>query len=382
MAQVFGLSPEGFKAKTLNHIKSELEAELLAKVDPTLVFDADTIAGTITAIVANQACQVWESLSGLYHSLQPETATGRALDALCSLSGTYRKKAAYSKVSAVVTLDAKAKVPKDTRLQNIVGHFFNMTKEVSNTTNARTELGIDLIAEETGRIVAHKDTEAKIMTPVAGLSKAIFKETREIGRFTETDDELRLRRIVELKANGATTVDAIRSRLKQLDHVDSVYLKEGPRSFEAVVKGGDDQDIANTIWQCKPIGVETTGMVERTVTDSIDVARKIRFSRPTEIPLKLHANLKVKRRLEAGELNTLKNALVENSKKHFALGAEVYGSRFFATFLNDPLVLDIMTLQLRDRASGNAAPTEIKPEQIASLAFNDIIIEQVVESAP
>ena len=95
MAQAFGLSPEGFKAKTLTHIKSELEAELLAKVDPTLLFDADTIAGTITAIVANQACQVWESLSGLYHSLQPETATGRALDALCSLSGTYRKSAAY-----------------------------------------------------------------------------------------------------------------------------------------------------------------------------------------------------------------------------------------------------------------------------------------------
>lgn len=381
MTQVFGLTDNGFRSKTLPDIKAEIEAKLLATVDPTLRFDADSVTGIITAIVANQACQVWESLSGLYHSLQPDAATGRALDALCSLTGTYRKKAAYSKASALMTLEAKRKVPKDTRLQNIAGHFFKTLKEVSNTANARRELDVELIAEETGPIVAHKDTEAKIMTPVAGLSKAIFTKTDETGCHAESDDELRMRRITDLRAAGSSTVDAIRSRIQLLKQVESVYIKEGPTSFEAIVKGGDDQDIANTIWKCKPIGVDTTGTIERIVTDSIDVVRKIRFSRPTEIPLRLQAILKVKRRLEERELNVLKNALVDISKKHFALGAEVYASRFFATFLNDPLVLDVMLLQLRDRASGNATPVEIKPEQIAVLAFNDIVIQQVVERA-
>jgi uncharacterized phage protein gp47/JayE len=381
MAELFGLSDKGFRAKDFSTIKDELEKAMLAQVDPTLRFGPDTIAGIIIAIVSNQARQVWESLSGLYHSLQPDTASGRALDALCSLTGTYRKKSSWSKATVVVTLDAKAKAPKDTRLESVSGHIFKVTKEVLNTANSKADIEVEAIAEVAGPIIAHRDTKAKIMMLVPGLIEAVFKLTYEIGRVDETDDELRLRRMIELKATGSSTADAIRSRLKRLDQVEAVYLKESSRSFEAIIKGGKDQDIANTIWLSKPLGVETAGSIECTITDSIGTPRKIRFSRPVEIPLTLHANLKVKRRLEDGELNSLKTASIDCSKKHFSLGSEVYASRFFATFLNDQLVLDVMTLQLRDRASGNASPTEIKPEQIATLAFKDIYIEQVVEVA-
>lgn len=379
MAQAFGLSELGFKSKDLPTIKQELENALRAEVDPTLAFAANSIAGSITGIVANQACQVWESLSGLYHSLQPDSATGRALDALCSLTGTYRKIASLSRATAVLTVEAKIKVPKHTRLQNINGDFFKTTADFSNTSNGRADIEVDLIAENVGPIVAYTGTAATIMTPIAGLSKAMFKQTYQTGYFTETDEELRLRRLTALKATGASTADAILSRLKQVAQVEAVYIKENTRSFEAIVKGGKDQDIANTLWQCKPLGVETTGTVECTVTDSLDATRKIRFSRPTDVPLTLRANLKVKRRLEEPELNKLKTTLVDCGKTYFSLGSEVYASRFYASVLKEPLVLDIMTLQLSNRAG--SAPSEIKPEQIASLAFKDISIEQVVEVA-
>jgi uncharacterized phage protein gp47/JayE len=380
MPQACGHSPYGFKAKEFSVIKDELEAKLRAEVDPTLQFGPDSVAGVITAIVANQARQVWEALHGLYHSLQPETAMGRALDALCSLTGTYRKKATYSKAAAIITLDGKVTVPKDSRVQSINGHFFKVTHEVNNSSNFKMDIEADLIAEETGAIVAHQDTVAKIMTPIAGWSKAIFKQTYEIGRHDETDNELRQRRFNELKAIGASTVGAISSRLQQLDQVEAVYIKEGLRSFEAIIKGGKDQEIADAIWQYRPLGIESTGSIEYTVIDSLKTARKIRFSRPTEIPLTLQAKLKVKRRLDDNELSILKTSLVDFSKKNFSLGSEVYASRFYASLHGEPLVLDVMTLRLRDKTSGSA-PIEIKPEQIASLSFNDINIEQIIESA-
>ncbi len=380
MAQVFGLSELGFKSKEFSTIKNELEDALRAEVDPTLSFSANSVAGSITGIVAHQACQVWESLSGLYHSLQPSSATGAALDALCSLTGTYRKPASMSRATAVVTLEPKSKVPKNTRLQSINRDFFKTQTEVSNTSTIRADIEIDLITEEAGPLVAHSGTIATIMTPVAGFSKAIFKETYALGRFIETDEELRIRRFVELKASGASTAHALYSCLKQIDQVEAVYIKENSRSFEAIVKGGNDQDIAKTIWQCKPLGVETVGTIECPVTDSLGFPRKIRFSRPLEIPLMLRGNIKVRRRLEETELNKLKTALVDCGKKYFSLGSEVYASRFYASMLNEPLILDIMTLQLRERSTGKA-PSEIKPEQIASLAFNDIAIEQIVEAA-
>ena len=58
-----------------------------------------------------------------------------------------------------------------------------------------------------------------------------------------------------------------------------------------------------------------------------------------------------------------------------------YPSRFFATLLADQNVLDVVTLQLRERRTGSIAPTEIKEDEIPSLALKDIFIEQIVEAS-
>jgi uncharacterized phage protein gp47/JayE len=236
MPQAFGLTDKGFKAKDFHTIKNDLEAEIRKEVDPTLHFGPGSVAGILTSIVANQARQVWEAAQGLYHSLQPNAATGNALDALCSLTGTYRGQATYSRAKMMVTLESKTTLPKDSRIQTIGGHFFTTTAEVKNDAHSKKDIEADLIAEQAGHILAHGDTIATIMTPIAGWSKAVIKHTYEMGSLDETDDELRMRRIDELKAKGSSTYDGISSRLRQVDHVEAVHIKEGVRSFEAIIK--------------------------------------------------------------------------------------------------------------------------------------------------
>lgn len=377
MLEPWGLSKIGFKQKDLPTIKDELEQALRREVDPTLHFGSGSIAGILTGIVANQACQVWESLSGLYNSLQPDTATGRALDALCSLTGTFRKQASFSKAKAMVKLGGNASIPTGSRIMTVGGDFFKTTAEITNTSNQEVALEADLIAESVGPKVAPNDSSAKIMTLVSGWSSVSIINTYEIGQPIETDDELRIRRIRELRAVGASTLDSMYSRLRGLHGVEAVYIKEGEHSFEAVIKGGNELEIAQMIWACKPLGVKTVGTITQTVKDSIEQQRQVKFSRPTLIHLTLHANIKVKRQLDD---NAIKTTLVEFSRKYFSLGTEVYPSRFFAIFLTHNEVLDVITLQLRERSSGNAAPTEIKEDEIASLSFNDIYIQQIVEA--
>jgi uncharacterized phage protein gp47/JayE len=89
----YGLSKAGFRAKKHQQIKEELEAELKKSVDPTLRFSPDTVAGVLTGIVAHQCAQVWEMLQGLYNSLDANAASGRSLEALCSLTGRRKEKA-------------------------------------------------------------------------------------------------------------------------------------------------------------------------------------------------------------------------------------------------------------------------------------------------
>lgn len=56
-----------------------------------------------------------------------------------------------------------------------------------------------------------------------------------------------------------------------------------PKSFEAVVQGGSDEDIANKIWLTKPAGIQTFGNTSFAITDSQGDPQTINFSRPIPI---------------------------------------------------------------------------------------------------
>jgi uncharacterized phage protein gp47/JayE len=252
----WGLSTAGFKPKTFDAIKQDLESELRNTIDPPLRFTSDTIAGQLTGIVANQARQAWETLSSLYHSLQPDTASGRALDALCSLTGTYRKRSRLCQAIAIVTLDSNITLPKDSRIRTVGGDFFKTTTEITNKDNVQADVEVAIVAEELGPITILALTKADIMTPSAGWIAAKVKELTKLGRFEEDDDELRLRRIKELKANGSSTFEALKANLLQLEGVQAVFIKEQQSGFEVIVHGGNDEEIAQTIWLSKPLGIE------------------------------------------------------------------------------------------------------------------------------
>lgn len=375
MPELFGLSETGFKAKDLTTIKQELEAALVREVDPGLQFGPGSVAGVLTGIVANQAGQVWESLQGLYHSLQPQTASGNALDALCSLTGTFRTQADKSRVTVVLTLEPHARVPKNSRMQTIGGHNFIIRDEVVNDSPTLTNIEAECIAEEVGPIIAHADTVAKIMTPVSGWSKAVFKTMLHTGRLKETDNELRISRLTELKAKGSSTLDAVGARLRQIKTVEAVYIKESSHSFEVVIKGGQEQEIAQTIWDAKPLGVQTMGAISCLVKDGNHEMKTVSFSRPAVIELQLTAKLLVQRALNDADRNSIKNALADFAYRNFTLGSEIYPSHFYSVLLTQPLVLDVVKLTLTEKSTGKAPPSEVKSDQMATLPFNNIVIE-------
>lgn len=372
---VWGLTKVGFKAKDFDVIKNDLESDLKKEIDPQLRFGPDSVAGMITSIVAHQARQVWEAAHSLYHSLDPTSATGQALDALCALTGTHRKRASFSKAKVKVTLESNGTLAEGSRIETLGGNFFRTEKEYENESSAEAEIEAEFIAEQEGPIHAHEKTVAKIMTPTAAWKSAVIKETHEVGRFLETDEELRLRRIYELKAVGSSTRDAIQSRLIRITNVQAVHIIENEKSFEAVVQGGDEQEIAQTIWNCKPLGIFCEGKKKRMVMDSNNQSRIVRFSRPEKLDVSIYMKLKVSSTLLKDEENQIKNAIVDFSKKVFRLGAEIYLSRFYAVLLKQPKVLDVLDLKQ------TTPKRAIRPYQIASLPFDAITLTAIEETA-
>jgi hypothetical protein len=86
--------------------------------------------------------------------------------------------------------------------------------------------------------------------------------------------------------------------LREVKGVEAVHIEEKDFGFCAYVLGGEDQQIAETIWQHKPLGVHTYGDIACEITASNGQSKMIRFSRPKTIELSLHLDLKVIQNLD------------------------------------------------------------------------------------
>jgi uncharacterized phage protein gp47/JayE len=150
--------------------------------------------------------------------------------------------------------------------------------------------------EITGPIQGTAGDITSIQTPVTGWKSARNLVDATLGNNESTDEELRLLRQIELAGSGSTTRDALRAQLlKVLDvisatvFVNNTDITNGdglpPHSFEALVRGGDVQDIVNTIAQNQAAGIATYSSAGTfgTYTDSEGNPVTIYYTRPTNV---------------------------------------------------------------------------------------------------
>lgn len=97
----------------------------------------------------------------------------------------------------------------------------------SNLQITSTSSPIQFLAQNFGPIAAPANSLTQIVTPVAGWVSLTNPQAGITGRNEETDAELRLRRAQSLHLQGAATVEAITSRVKQeVPGVTSVIVFE------------------------------------------------------------------------------------------------------------------------------------------------------------
>ncbi len=380
MTPTWGLSAQGFKTKDLHTIKQELTEALQKEIHPSLSCGPETVAGQIIAIVANQTRQVWEMGAGLLASLDANMAHGRALEALCSLTGTYRRMAKRSQVKVLIRLAGGASLPKDsiaTSSDNLNARFRTVA-EIKNDSPNEAVLEADMIADEVGPVHVKANKLNQITTLQAGWLGITNPKDAILGRHDESDDALRLRRLDELRASGTSTRDAIKAKLKGLNGVQAVHIEEGVHTFTAYVMGGDELEICEALWANKPLGVTTTGSITHPVTASNGQVFQMSFSRPVLINLSLDMNLRVKSKLSDTELAALKSKIINYTQENIKLGDDPYPSRLYPVLFSEPKILDALSIGLRRVGSQDPPPKDFKPFELASFDATQIFDEQVV----
>lgn len=424
----YGLTSTGFVPKTLAVIREEINERLRSAFGTSIDLSDGTIEGQIVGILSERESLLWELLEEVNSSQDPDAATGTGLDALCALTGTVRKLAEESTVTLTLTGDDTTEVPSGSRASTastevefetladatlvalaawasatayVVGDRVtnggnayecvdagtsagsggpvgtdptDMGGEIDNTVNWRFlgvgEAAVDVEAQatETGALVALAGDLTEIETPVSGWDGVVNILDADLGNDGEPDEDLRVRRELELAAAGAATPAAIRSAILALDEVTSATVftnntdaTDGdgmpPHSVEVLVRGGDDQDIFDTLFDQVAAGIKTHGTEEGTVEDDEGTEHTIKFSRPDEIEIYVDVEVTIDEDLypEDGD-DQIKAAIIAYGDAQ-KCGKNAVATALIAQVFSVTGVLDVTVLHIGTAADPSASTT-------------------------
>lgn len=222
----------------------------------------DGVTQTYTAISGDTITSVLVSLSSLF-AFDDRTFTVNNDTLLISMNDQSR------------TMNV---IPGNTLTLSTIGSPFNFKADIA------------------GALSPNLGSITQIVTSYAGWNSVENNVPAVVGRDAESDISLRQRWGASVYDRASAMVDAIRAALIQTDGVTFAIVYENdtdsvddegrpPHSIEAVVAGGQPQDIADTIWRTHAGGITTFGSIGVNVNDSQGISHLMRFNRPTEVPI-------------------------------------------------------------------------------------------------
>lgn len=236
-----------------------------------------------------------EEAEKIYYSIFPNTATGISLDRLCTFIGLTRNPATPAKYTVTVEGTAGAIVPQ--------GFLVGTDSEITYANNSDVTIADDGTAilevdcTEVGEIGNVNTIDiTTIVNPSADVNRILSVEIMEYGAEVESDYSLRKRFAVARDGLGSCNEASIVAAIMRIDTVESagIITNEEDHSFECFVDGGIDHhaEIAQAIFDKKPIGIKTTGQESFNVEDASGGTYTVHFSHTGEI--KVWVNIKIK----------------------------------------------------------------------------------------
>ena len=391
----YGVLPTGFATKSVEVLKSELDAALAAEF-PGVNLSAESLFGQLNGIMASKLGEQWQNAQALASNLDPSTAIGRWLRFIGLFTGVTPLPARKSFVTLSCYLYQGYTLPLGSVIQSNTNASvrFVTRAAVTNSGVSAALFSVEADAEVFGPVAALANTLTIAVSPAISPTALITVTNptdATLGAFAESDFAFRARLAAETAGQGLRVIDAIRASVLAVDGVVSVHVRENtldiavgamaPKSVSVTIYDGTspqaaNAEVAQAILDAKGFGIYTNGSVVQTATDSEGQSHTVRFSRATILPM--YARIRVRVSGGASVATQVAQAIVEFCDANLQVGDDVIVSQLCKPIFSIADVVDVVNTYVGIAPNPSSeANYEVSESQIADFDTSRITVEIV-----
>lgn len=268
----------------------------------------ETLAGRLVQCMTDYRTNTLAINAQNANQINLRYATGRFLDAIGSFFGLTRQAATSTRVLATVTGISGTVIPAGSQASTTNETLFYAESDITISSGG-TATGY-FLSVDTGAVECQTNTLVNIVNDVIGWEAINNPVAAIIGREQESDDAFRIR-IEGSRYSGISLMQAIKAKLANVPGVLSSWAYDNyektsivydtvtidGNSIVVVVDGGNDNDIANALFQTMTGGTGYTAISGQSTTVTVkdgayEVPYLVTFNRPTHVPFQVAITVK------------------------------------------------------------------------------------------
>ena len=328
---------------------------------PDLNTDPETPQGQIIDSETAAIHQKDVELAFLAQQFNPQTASGRWQDALAKIYFINRKPAINSSCVCTLTGINGTTVTAGALIRSSYDQtLWSLNEDATIGADGTTTATFTCQSE--GAIQAGVATLTQIVTTTPGWDAVTNATAAEVGQLVESQAAFEARRYQSVALNGRSTTAAVYARVAEVDNVIAAYVTDNktnvnktvdgytlsPHSIYVAAIGGDDDDIAQAIYNSVSAGCDYNGNTTVNVTDpNTGGIEAVTFMRPTQLPLYVKVTIQDDGNLPDGYEAIVQQAVYNNfygldtattisgeAILRVVMNTDLYASRFMPSVLN------------------------------------------------
>jgi uncharacterized phage protein gp47/JayE len=340
--------------------------EVFDDENATLNTGSESPAGQIIDSMAVLVTAKDAELLNLFNNFNPKTASGIFQDALGSIYFLKRKTAQPTTVTCQLTGLYGTVIPAGSIIQNDDG--IKLASVGAVTIGADGTAEIEFQALENGPIDIGAESCNKIVTVIPGWDTVTNAVAGVLGQNVESQFAFERRRVVSVSKNSHGSRLSLQGAVAAIDDVLDCLVLENKNKYSMVIQGvyvgshsvavcvygGNNDDIAETIYNKLDAGCGTYGNTSVSYTSEDGVVNTYQIVRPT--PVNVYVGVVINQTSTTSEniVNNIKQAIYDDfygndpnsGNVRRGLGQTIYASSFSVATIKTAGVTDLVSITI------------------------------------